>query len=735
MSCTHRLSAETRAKAATELAKANLPIHDVCDEVNELLTLGIQFCPTGARPTATRIWRLIRAVESIRSRQLMTGRELECLLGHFTYIFLLSRPCLAVFRACYSYVRTHYHRRRRVWNSVLQELRVAAGLLPLIAVDFFRAWSDSVYCSDACLSGFAVHRAKWKEKWVKEVGAYSERWRFKRKNVDSARAAALSLWQLEDKKANELLPCSRDAGRGRGETILSAGERMNTGSTSSDCRGRVGLRHGQNSGSEREDSVAGPGREGNIHGVDSLEDCLEDFVYGNSLEGFPEVPPEYVCDSSWSLLQARHSDTKESVHIKEARAVVWGAKHLSRDAKAHGKRYVFLCDNMSVVLAFEKGRCSDPSLLSLCRRLAALSLACRLTFRLRWIPSEGNPSDKASRWWEESAAILAQDSSAQVPSKSRSTKSAAERSFLVDDDTRKEFFLSASRKRRSGLPAELDSQRPADLVPCKIRPCDLDSFSSGWLKFDATLGGSGSGSSETGSSINATKTEAARKSSDKCEASEISSCENPRRVGVSAGGKRADQDKRGLSAAICQVPELLQTARSRLHGRARGGDRGHITGVLRRALLERKERCELWQQADSSHWLLPHEMEAPFPQWQAHGGPAGAAGMGESSSSFCSGDYADAGGRRIGRPAGSTGSAGRGDYDHGGGGYLPSPWNNCWTAQRERDSQPSRRSYKVSHCRATTTATTTITTTTSTTTTTTATTRATTNGVYPLGSC
>ena len=55
---------------------------------------------------------------------------------------------------------------------------------------------------------------------------------------------------------------------------------------------------------------------------------------------------------------------------------------------------------MAVVLAFTKGRSSDPLLLWLTRKLAGLSFAAGVRIYSRWIPSEGNPSDAASRWFD-----------------------------------------------------------------------------------------------------------------------------------------------------------------------------------------------------------------------------------------------------------------------------------------------------------------------------------------------
>ena len=61
-------------------------------------------------------------------------------------------------------------------------------------------------------------------------------------------------------------------------------------------------------------------------------------------------------------------------------------------------------DNMGTVLAIQKGRCRNYSLLRIIRRCAAYSLAAGIRCSVRWVPSERNVADKDSRCWEEERA-------------------------------------------------------------------------------------------------------------------------------------------------------------------------------------------------------------------------------------------------------------------------------------------------------------------------------------------
>eukprot|EP00972_Heterocapsa_arctica_P001865 267511-Heterocapsa_arctica.AAC.1 len=83
---------------------------------------------------------------------------------------LLNRPALAVFRACYDFIRRHYYRPRRVWDSVFDEIRTAVGLIPLLSVDWSLGWSSCVGCSDVSLHGYAVRESEWAPETVAAVG-------------------------------------------------------------------------------------------------------------------------------------------------------------------------------------------------------------------------------------------------------------------------------------------------------------------------------------------------------------------------------------------------------------------------------------------------------------------------------------------------------------------------------------------------------------------------------------
>ena len=93
----------------------------------------------------------------------------------------------------------------------------------------------------------------------------------------------------------------------------------------------------------------------------------EAFVIPN-LESTPEfaVPsleerwrvPEVECElygGKWQVVSSGGWARPEKIIVLEGCAIVHSLRHALRDSKSFGKRILFLCDNMGLVCALEKG--------------------------------------------------------------------------------------------------------------------------------------------------------------------------------------------------------------------------------------------------------------------------------------------------------------------------------------------------------------------------------------------
>ena len=91
----------------------------------------------------------------------------------------------------------------------------------------------------------------------------------------------------------------------------------------------------------------------------------------------------------------------EDISVLEIRTVVRAAFDLLKYEHMHRHRLLFLGDNMGVVLACCRSRARSFRFIVQLRKLASFSFIMGVKISFRWIPSELNSSDLASRVYEE----------------------------------------------------------------------------------------------------------------------------------------------------------------------------------------------------------------------------------------------------------------------------------------------------------------------------------------------
>ena len=289
-------------------------------------------------PTAARDWRLDRALEACLCAPKLSGAELQIVVGHLTVRALVHRGLMGLLRHSYVFIEECYDRRARLWPSVVEELWWFRALMPLGVANFFSSWSPVAFATDACLTGYAVCQAELGVDEVRQAGCEDERWRFF---------------------------------RGEGERLAPRAAALDTAGVFDEI---LSVR---------------PETDGALPGSIELNPA------------FPEVPEEMLREDRWHQLWNLQYHYKEPIHVLELRSILGAVKHVSRDCQFHGSRCLILNDNMGVVLAVSKGRCSNYSMLRLLRRIAAVTLATNIRICVRWIPSERNAADKGSRQWEK----------------------------------------------------------------------------------------------------------------------------------------------------------------------------------------------------------------------------------------------------------------------------------------------------------------------------------------------
>ena len=197
--------------AVQALRDAGLTVHEVeeCEETTKVLGWEYEGGNT-FRPGRARVWKVRAALREILRRGVVSGQQLERLVGHITFISLGRREAMSVFGDVYTFMRRHYSSVAPLWKSVRKELSIWDGICPLILQDLTQPWSQKLLAVDASEWGLGVCESESSLELNRELGRYSERWRFKDPKASSARAFTFDedenvrgLVSLQDERSDE----------------------------------------------------------------------------------------------------------------------------------------------------------------------------------------------------------------------------------------------------------------------------------------------------------------------------------------------------------------------------------------------------------------------------------------------------------------------------------------------------------------------------------------------------
>ncbi|CAK0836811.1 unnamed protein product, partial [Prorocentrum cordatum] len=292
-------------------------VHDVERAQTDLTVVGLRFLGGSQLqllPTEQCTWRLYLAIERLLQRGGCPGGTLERGVGHLVNHFRLMPWGLSALDHCYSFLQRYGRRGWGQFNDSLDaELRVLKGLVELVDVDLAAARAPVVFSGGSSTIGYSLSFARAAPSDILDADRLRERWRFKTEEVNLAEAPG-------DGDRIEGGPRTWPPRSGR----LAWTSRASRSSQASDAFRALG------------DIWARPERWRNI-------------VKGG-----------------W----AYHNAT----HLKEARVALVQLRRAARCPAVHGMRLLGLADNLSVLLAFMKGRALDFWLRLLARQAAALAI-------------------------------------------------------------------------------------------------------------------------------------------------------------------------------------------------------------------------------------------------------------------------------------------------------------------------------------------------------------------------
>ena len=332
------------AAGVQALRDKGLVVHEEETGHGDIKVLGWQFKGSHLRPLPHRIWRLIFAMRQLLKIGRCSGKQLERVIGHATFVGLGRREVLSIFGETYTYIHSHYYHAHRLWPSVRRELALWISLCPLLWRDLAAPWASEVTAVDASTWGLGAVVADFTPNEVRELGRFSERWRFELPQFSRPRAAALGSSMIED---------DGDA----------AG-----------CKWALATQHEA---------------EARLPPMQVVEE--------KPLKELFEPVRKQTVDRSWKVVGRFKWRRQEGMPVLEGRASLYGIKHALRKVDAFHKRHLILSDSTAAICALDRGRGRAFGMRRVTQQAAALCLASGVSFHYRFIPSEFNPADQPSR--------------------------------------------------------------------------------------------------------------------------------------------------------------------------------------------------------------------------------------------------------------------------------------------------------------------------------------------------
>ena len=335
---------ELASAGATALRDKGLVVHEEEKAEGSIKVLGWQFEKTELKPVPHRVWRVRLAMQRLLQLGSITGRQLEKVVGHATFICLGRRESLSVFGETYTFIHRHYHSPHKLWKSVRRELQIFCSICPLIWRDLSMPWSTEVQSIDASTWGLGATAAEFGEDEVRRLSKFSERWRFDSDVYRNPRASTMG---------------------------------VDVGGSSDD--------------------------------VDVLKWASNNFSNsGNGLDRIRVIPDKPQSEKfmpikleslqkSWRMVGRYKWRRLEPIPVLEARAALFGVKHILRTAGNFNKRHLILSDSITAVCSLDRGRGRAFKMRRVSQQVGALCLASNSCFYYRWLPSEWNSADGPSR--------------------------------------------------------------------------------------------------------------------------------------------------------------------------------------------------------------------------------------------------------------------------------------------------------------------------------------------------
>ena len=128
-------------------------------------------------PTPERIRKLVARTSSVLRLGYCTGKNMERLLGDWTWTILLWRPAFSLLHSTYRFARCAGFDKYTLWPSVRQELTGLLAILPFIRVALAVQPASRVYASDASTEYGGAVVSTLRARWPSQESERPQLWR------------------------------------------------------------------------------------------------------------------------------------------------------------------------------------------------------------------------------------------------------------------------------------------------------------------------------------------------------------------------------------------------------------------------------------------------------------------------------------------------------------------------------------------------------------------------------
>ena len=137
-------------KAAEALRESGLIVHEQVSSAVDCAELGWAFAgPAIFCPCHRCEWRARLTVRQLLRVGRCSGKSLEKIIGHLSFIALGRRGILSVLGSCFAFIQDNYGECRILLANARHELSTWDALAPLIVCNLSASWHLSVHVVDA----------------------------------------------------------------------------------------------------------------------------------------------------------------------------------------------------------------------------------------------------------------------------------------------------------------------------------------------------------------------------------------------------------------------------------------------------------------------------------------------------------------------------------------------------------------------------------------------------------